>query len=151
LPVPMWLYDKVERWEQLSFLKSRETSELLRRLQHEALEPEKIEALVHLVEDNLGFALHGAIEGTKRELSAQATAGFEFVDGPIDMRDRVAQSAFADWIAPEVDAIASCIDAVLAAGGVSRHDVATVFLTGGSSFVPAVRGVFADRFGSDRL
>jgi hypothetical chaperone protein len=29
--------------------------------------------------------------------------------------------------------------------------VATVFLTGGSSFVPAVRQVFAGRFGSERL
>lgn len=53
---------------KLSFLKSRETSELLRRLRVEALEPEKIAALVHLVEDDLGFALHGAVETTKQAL-----------------------------------------------------------------------------------
>jgi hypothetical chaperone protein len=26
-----------------------------------------------------------------------------------------------------------------------------VFLTGGTAFVPAVRGLFADRFGADKL
>ena len=82
LPVPGWLYDKVERWEQLSFLKSRETTELLRRLRVEAVEPEKIAALVHLVEDDLGFALHGAIEGAKQVLSRDDTARFRFEDGP---------------------------------------------------------------------
>ena len=52
---------------------------------------------------------------------------------------------------PEVDAIAACVDGLLAASGLARGDVATVFLTGGSSFVPAVRRVFADRFGEHRL
>src|SRR5262249_61818449 len=85
LPVPMWLYDRVERWEQLSFLKSRETSELLRKLEHEALEPEKIAALVHLVEDDLGFALHGAVEHAKRALSASDAAAFRFTDGCVDL------------------------------------------------------------------
>ncbi len=151
LPVPLWLYDRVERWEQLSFLKSRETSELLRRLAHEALEPEKIAALVHLVEDDLGFALHGAVERAKRTLSASDAAEFRFADGVIELARTVSRPAFEGWIVPEVDAIAACVDGLLAASGLARGDVATVFLTGGSSFVPAVRRVFADRFGEQRL
>src|SRR5262245_6925801 len=137
LPVPGWLYDKVERWEQLSFLKSRETSELLRRLRHEALEPAKIEALVHLVDDDLGFALHGAVESTKQALSAADPAEFRFADGPIDLAAGVERQAFEGWIAPECSAIDDCVAGLLDAGGVSPADVATVFLTGGSSFVPA--------------
>src|SRR5262245_1208740 len=151
LPVPLWLYDRVERWEQLSFLKSRETSELLRTLRHEALEPEKIDALVHLIEDDLGFALHGAIETTKHALSAAGSAGFALTALPIALRADVARGAFERWIAGEVGAIADCVDRLLDASGVSPRDVATVFLTGGSSFVPAVRQVFADRFGAGRL
>jgi len=151
LPVPQWPYEKVERWEQLSFLRSRETSELLRKLHHEALEPERIAALIHLVEDDLGFALHGATEGTKRALSAQQTARFRFVEPPIDLATAVSRHEFEGWIAAEVDAIALCVDRVLSAAGVAPDDVATVFLTGGSSFVPAVRQVFACRFGSERL
>jgi hypothetical chaperone protein len=151
LPVPMWLYDRVERWEQLSFLKSRETSELLRKLEHEALEPEKLAALVHLVEDDLGFALHGAVERAKRALSASGAAEFRFTDGSIDLGATVSRSGFETWIATEIDVIAACVDGLLSASGLVAADVATVFLTGGSSFVPAVRRIFADRFGADRL
>jgi hypothetical chaperone protein len=63
----------------------------------------------------------------------------------------VPRGDFERWIAAEVDAIAACVTGLLATSGVTSRDVATVFLTGGSSFVPAVRRVFADRFGRDRL
>ncbi len=151
LPVPGWLFDSVERWEQLSFLKSRETTELLRRLRAEALEPEKIAALVHLIDDDLGFALHGAVEATKQALSRDAAAPFRFADGPIALAGPVARADFEGWIAPELHQMAGCVDALLARSGVAPEDVATVFLTGGSSFVPAVQGVFAERFGAARL
>ena len=35
--------------------------------------------------------------------------------------------------------------------GVDPCDVDAVFLTGGSSLVPAVRGLFYERFGADKL
>ncbi len=151
LPVPLWLYERVERWDQLSFLKSRETSELLRRLRHEALEPEKIAALQHLVDDELGFQLHAAVERAKHALSASPEAPFAFRDPPIQLAASVRRTAMDRWIAPELDAIARTVDALVARLGVAPGDVDTVFLTGGSAFVPAVRGLFAARFGAERL
>jgi hypothetical chaperone protein len=151
LPIPLWLYERVERWDQLSFLKTRETSELLARLRHEALEPERIEALQHLVDGELGFQLHAAVERTKHALSSSATAAFAFHEPPIDLADAVARPAMERWIAPEVDAIARTVDALLAEHGAGAGDVDTVFLTGGSAFVPAVRRIFAARFGEGRL
>ncbi len=151
LPVPMWLYERMERWEQLSFLRSRETSELLSRLRHEALEPAKIEALSHLVENDLGFALHGAIEATKHALSHDERAAFAFREPPTVLAATVTRDALERWIAAEIAAIAACVDRLLVHCDVPAREVATVFLTGGSSFVPAVRGVFAARFGEERL
>jgi hypothetical chaperone protein len=151
LPVPSWLYERVERWDQLSFLKSRETTELLGRLCHDALEPERIEALRHLVDDELGFQLHAAIERTKHALSAAPEAGFTFRDRPIDFDERVMRDAMEGWIAEALAAIARTVDGLLASHAVARTDVDTVFLTGGSAFVPAVRRLFADRFGAERL
>jgi hypothetical chaperone protein len=151
LPMPTWIYEDVERWDRLSFLKTRETQETLRTLEHEALEPEKIAALRHLVEDDLGFHLHGAVERTKRALSVAAEADFAFRDPPVELAAHVARAAMEEWIAPELEAIAACVDCVLAAGGVAARDVDVVFLTGGSAFVPAVRAIFAERFGAERL
>lgn len=151
LHMPTWIYEDVGRWDRLSFLKTRETQETLRALEHEALEPEKIAALRHLVEDDLGFRLHGAVERTKRALSVDAAADFAFRDPPVDLAACVERAAMEAWIAPELEAIASCVDRVLAGGGVAPHDVDVVFLTGGSAFVPAVRAIFAERFGAERL
>jgi hypothetical chaperone protein len=40
---------------------------------------------------------------------------------------------------------------VLAEAGVSARDIEKVFLTGGTSFVPIVQRLFAQRFGEERL
>ena len=45
----------------------------------------------------------------------------------------------------------AAVDRLLASSGVSRGEVDRVFLTGGSSLVPAVRAIFASRFGEERL
>lgn len=71
LPVPNWLYEHLERWHYLSFLKTRKNMELLKQIQHQALEPEKIEALINLVDQDLGYRLYRAIEATKCVLSEQ--------------------------------------------------------------------------------
>jgi len=151
LPIPSWLYERLERWEHLSFLKTRETLDLLGRLEHEAVEPSKIEALRWVVEGDLGFYLHREIEGTKRALSSSSSASFGFRDGPAVLSASVKRAGFEEWIDELVTRIAGCVDGLLSSAGVGRGDVATVFLTGGSSFVPAVRGVFAERFGEERL
>jgi len=43
------------------------------------------------------------------------------------------------------------VDEALAAAALAPAAIDRVFLTGGSSFVPAVRRLFADRFGSGKL
>jgi hypothetical chaperone protein len=43
------------------------------------------------------------------------------------------------------------VDGLIAGSGIARGDVDMVFLTGGSSFVPAVRRIFESRFGPGRI
>ena len=47
--------------------------------------------------------------------------------------------------------MAACVDRLLMTTGVSARDIDHVFLTGGSSFVPAVRNIFVARFGSEKI
>ena len=58
---------------------------------------------------------------------------------------------FEQWIRPELEQIESCVDGLLATAGVRPADVDMAFLTGGTSFVPAVRQIFESRFGGSRL
>ncbi len=69
LPVPGSVYRKLERWHQLSFLKSPDTMRMLQSVEAQALEPEKISKLIALVENDLGLQLHRSVQRTKFELS----------------------------------------------------------------------------------
>jgi hypothetical chaperone protein len=151
LPVPSWVYAKLERWHHLSFLKTNDVMNMLRSVQAQALEPEKIAALQHLIREDLGYHLHRAVQKVKCELSDQPAAAFRFADGVADLEAPVKRSVFEKWIAPELKQIAACVDSLLASSGVQAPDIDRVFLTGGSSFVPAVRKIFETRFGKDRI
>jgi hypothetical chaperone protein len=151
LPVPGWVYAKLERWHHLSLLKARDTMNLLRSVKGQALEPEKVEALIHLVNEDLGYRLHQAVQRTKCQLSIAEVARFHLSDGSIDINAIAQRSCFESWIAEEVSAIENCVDSLLRDANVDSTAVNMVFLTGGSSFVPAVRRIFERRFGADRI
>ncbi len=151
LPVPAWIYAHLERWHHLGMLKQRKNLQLLYDLRREALEPAKLDALVHLVEHDLGFHLYRAVEATKLALSGREVARFRFVDGPVAIDEPVKRGELESWIGEEVAAIEASVDRLLARTGADARDVDRVFLTGGSSLVPLVRGLFARRFGEEKL
>jgi hypothetical chaperone protein len=149
--VPAWIYANLERWHYLSFLRTRNVTEILKSARARAMEPEKIEALITLVNEDLGFQLHQAVQRLKFELSSAETAEFRFVDGTLELRQLVSRAEFESWIADDLSAIHECVDSLFNTTGVSYVDVDRVFLTGGTSFVPAVRGIFERRFGAGRV
>jgi hypothetical chaperone protein len=151
LPVPNWVYFKLERWHHLSFLKSRETLAMLQNVAAQALEPEKLKALLYLVQHDLGYQLHRAVQRTKVTLSHAERTAFRFTDGDVELDAEVDRSDFESWIAEELADIVQRIDTLLAKTGVPAAAVDMVFLTGGSSFVPAVRRIFEDRFGLAKI
>jgi hypothetical chaperone protein len=69
----------------------------------------------------------------------------------VEIEESVERWAFESWSQPDVQAIAGCVERLMSRCHVTAADVDSVFLTGGSSFVPVVRRFFAKRFGADRL
>jgi hypothetical chaperone protein len=149
LPVPNWLYEHLERWHYLSFLKTKKNMELLRQIHFQALEPQKIDALIDLVDHELGYRLYQSIEGKKCALSGEAQTQFHFEEAAVAIDKPVSRSQFEDWIDPEVSAISRCVDRLLTTCNVAPQDVDAIFMTGGSSFVPVIRRLFEHKFGSE--
>jgi hypothetical chaperone protein len=147
LPVPSWPYERLERWHYLSFLKSPSTLDMIERVQRTASTPERLEAFLFLIRNELGYQLHEAVQRTKFDLSARTESEFAFESGPVTIRKKVTRADFETWIAEELAAMAACVDRLMAASGLAFTDIDRVFLTGGSSFVPAVRQIFVERFG----
>ncbi|MBB5331339.1 Hsp70 family protein [Tunturiibacter gelidoferens] len=148
---PAWIYANLERWHYLSFLKTRNVAEILKSARARAQEPEKIEALINLIEEDLGYQLHQAVQRLKVDLSNHETAKFRFRDGSMDLVATVERAEFEGWIAEDLESIERCVDTLLATSNISTREVDRVFLTGGTSFVPAVRRIFESRFTSSRV
>ena len=154
--VPAWIYAHLEHWHYLSFLRTNNVREILKSARIRALEPEKIEALIAIIEGDLGYQLHQSVQKAKFELSQRERTEFTFRDGgagtsTIELRIPISRDEFESWIVEDLAAIEHSVDALLKSSGVRPYQVDRVFLTGGSSFVPAVRRIFSKRFGQERL
>ena len=151
LPVPVWLYSQLSSWHRTFLLKDPKTMAVLREVRNQASEPAKVSALIQIISENLGYALYRAVEGTKVELTENEMAGFVFAHGSTNMEDALERWRFESWIQEDVQNIATCVRALISQHNVSPGDIGSVFLTGGSSFVPYVRRFFARTFGSHKL
>src|SRR6201999_48370 len=78
--VPAWIYANLERWHYLSFLRTNNVREILKSAYARALEPEKIAALMAVIDGDLGYQLHQAVQQVKFELSRSEQAEFRFRD-----------------------------------------------------------------------
>ena len=151
LPVPVWLYSQLSSWHRTFFLKDPKTMSVLREVKNQASEPEKVAALIHIISENLGYALYRAVESTKVELTHSEDAGFVFAHSAMNLEDTLERWRFESWIQSDIQNIATCVKSLISEHNVSPNDIGSVFLTGGSSFVPYVRRFFARTFGSHKL
>jgi hypothetical chaperone protein len=63
----------------------------------------------------------------------------------------ITRADFDAWIEGDLLRLGTTVDHALASAGLESGDIDKVFLTGGTAFVPAVRRLFADRFGVGKL
>lgn len=151
LEIPGGYFTDVADWSKLALMRNRRTLAELERLQRSALDPDAIGRMIALIEHELGFPLYDAVGRLKRDLSRAEQATFRFAGGGIDVASTVTRADFERWIADDVSRIAAAVDEALADAGVDAGAIDRVFLTGGTSLVPAVRRLFEDRFGGDRI
>ena len=117
--------------------------DLLRRIRVQALQPQKIDALIDLVDHDLGYRLYQSVERTKCVLSDDTQTEFRFDEGAVAIEKPISRPQFEGWIDLQVSLISRCVDRLLTTCSVAPQDVDAVFMTGGSSFVPAIRKLFA--------
>lgn len=151
LPTPNRWYAAFARWDQLALMRASRDMREIRKLARDAVEPEKIERLIEVLDENYGYRLYRAVSKLKEALSFDAEAEFRFEAGSIEIAAPVARTEFEGWIAPELGLIEAAVDRALDNAGLPPEAVDRVFLTGGSSLVPAVRAIFHRRFAADRI
>jgi hypothetical chaperone protein len=151
LEIPRSWFADFADWSRLALMRNRRTMEELARLQKTAVDPAAIGRMIALIENELGYPLYDAVGRLKRALSSEEQAAFQFSGGGLAIEAEVSRAEFEGWIAEDVGRIAATVDQALAAANVGEGEIDRVFLTGGSSLIPAIRRIFLERFGADRI
>lgn len=151
MTMPMAILGKLCAWHEMSFIKERNTMQLLEQMLYTSDRAPAVEALIDLVEENLGFRLFRAIEAAKIELSTRPSARIRFDEARVQIDELLTLAEFERASASLLAALDEAVVELLARAGTLADSIDAVFLTGGSSQIPAVRALFVARFGEERL
>lgn len=151
LPVPASLYSRFAQWNQLSIMRhTRDYADLLKLL-HVSDEPALIQAFVDFLDADASYLLYQAVARTKAQLSEAETARFSLQAGSLHIERDIPRAEFDGWIGEDVGAIADTVEIALERAGLEAPQIDRVFLTGGTSYVPALRRSFEDQFGAGKV
>jgi hypothetical chaperone protein len=151
LPIPPAWFTSFARWHQLSLMRAPKVLRDIAQVARTADHPERLHHLIRLIEEEAGYALYRAVSAVKAALSSADRAVLDFRHEDFAVEAEIRREDFETWIAPEMSRMEAAVEAALAGAGISASAVDRVFLTGGTSLVPAVRAIFERRFGAERI
>jgi len=151
LEMPRSCFQSFASWHELSVMKHSRDFRELKELLPFTEEPDRVGRFVRLVESDQGYTLYKAVSEAKEALSTEEATTFRFRGPGFAIERPVTRVQFETWIEEELAAIEAALDSALANASVGPADIDRVFLTGGSSFVPAVRRIFERRFGAAKI
>ena len=151
LSIPNHYYANFARWNQLALMKGSGDLKELRELARVALDPAPLETFIDIVERDLGFALYRAVSSAKMALVDRRGGAFHFHGDGVDIRADITRGRIRGLDRRRCGADRRDRRSALDECGRRGREIERVFLTGGTSFVPAIRRLFVDRFGANRL
>jgi hypothetical chaperone protein len=151
LPIPAHYFASFSRWNELCLMNKPSTLAELRDLARTSPQARQLHALIALIEGGESYALYQALSRAKAELSEQEHVTFNFACHGIAITEAISRTDFEHWIAKDVERVLGCAEALLVKTDHSPDTIDRVFLTGGTSFVPAVRNAFARRYGKQKI
>jgi len=139
LPMPKSIYFELATWATINFAYGHKSERKVRTLLAEACEPEKVARLLKTVRRHLGHRMAFAVENAKIALGEQPVVSIPlaFIEPSLGADAR--QEDFAQAIVEKTERLTRVASVCIAAAGVAPAKIDTVFLTGGSSRVQAVR------------
>jgi hypothetical chaperone protein len=151
LPMPSALYYELATWATINFAYAYKNERELSELVALAREPEKVERLLRVLRQRLGHRLAFAVEDAKIALSAEERTAVPLTFLEAGLAAMATRRDLDGAIEAMIERLHKAATDCIAAAGVRPAAVDTIFLTGGSSRVPAVRTAIRRAAPSARL
>lgn len=143
LPMPNGLYFELATWSTINFTYTFQNERMLIELVAGAREPDKVARLLKVIRNRLGHRIAFAVEDGKIALSDTEAAALplDFVER--DLLAPATRAGFDRAIAAKTDRLFRTASDCIREAGLKPDAIHTIFFTGGSSRVPAVRAAIA--------
>jgi hypothetical chaperone protein len=138
LPVPQYLFHDLATWHKIPFLYTSDNLHYLRSIVLTADRPELLRRLIDILAHRNGHRIAGEVEAAKIALSDAEAASFALPLIPpvnVDVMRADVDRAVHDDTDRLIETITRCTQAA----AVKPDQIQSVFLTGGSTGIPAVR------------
>tara|TARA_R110002110_G_scaffold406084_5_gene625645 strand:+ start:12984 stop:14240 length:1257 start_codon:yes stop_codon:yes gene_type:complete len=141
-PMPLHYYHDLATWHRINALYSGRALTGLRQIRYGAAEPALLDRLIRVIESRAGHSVSMAVETAKIELSHALATPIRLA-ALIGADTGATRQMLEEAVEKPVARIGQAIADVLAQAGVRPDAIGTVFMTGGSSSLPALQACVA--------
>lgn len=139
IPVPNGFFVDLATWHRINLLYTPKVARDIQELERHALAPEKIARLAEVVESRRGHSIAIAVEQAKVALSTAERAEIDISDAALGAPVEATAALLNETVAEQLGSLSRTLAETLAASGLPGQRIDAVFLTGGSTAIPAVR------------
>ncbi len=154
LTMPPLVVDRLNKPAHIMHLKEKDTYSFIQEVRKCAMNPQDVAAidrLFTLIEDQQIFSFFEKIEETKRKLSVDEIANFNFDYTDLELMTDFSRTAFEVWSQNIKTKIMDSLNRCLNQAQLTDQQIDIVFLTGGTGHVPFIRREFEARFGIEKI
>ncbi|AVG17363.1 heat-shock protein [Chromobacterium vaccinii] len=137
--MPSSQYFNLATWHTINFAYTRKAWMDLQDVHRDAAEPQKLDRLFKLIQERAGHWLAMEVEASKIALSDQDSHRLALDTIERGLHCDLSRADFETSIGSLLDRVGGTVSKLLADSGLKAENVDTVFFTGGSSGVPALR------------
>lgn len=146
LNVPVSLFTNICSWEQMNFFNGQKVRNDMQNYYHFSKKDSKFKNLITLIDNNLGYSIFQSVEKTKIELSKNNQSKFFYSKMDIEIDENICSIQYNDIIFKDIQKISRYLDDFLNQHHIKPEDIDSLFLTGGTSMVAAVKQLFNSKF-----
>lgn len=146
LTTPKHIFHDLATWHKINLLYTQATLRLLKELHSSVESPHLIERLTQVITERQGHRIAITVEKAKIALSNNDNHPLDLEYIEKTLSPMASQQQLNDAIAGDVEKIITTIQKTVSTAGLQCSDVHTLFLTGGSTLIPAVHMAITQLF-----
>jgi len=144
-------YNDFSEWHKFQKMYDKNILNAIEKLIFMAHDSEKISRLLELIKEGLYFSFSEKIIEAKTALSSHYVTNIDMNIFEKPFTQKIERDAFNKAIKHHTQKIAETLDETMKMAGIGYKEIDKVFLTGGSTLVPAIKNIYSELFSEDKI